>query len=71
MVELREGGIAQIRERLQRARRDGDLPAASNPEALTHYLISVMNGISVQGASGHSRDDLNGVVDLALTAWPG
>jgi hypothetical protein len=29
-----------------------------------------MNGISVQGASGRSRDDLNKVADLALTAWP-
>ncbi len=70
MVDLREGGITQIRERLLRARREGDLPSISDPEALTHYLISVMNGISVQGASGRSREDLNKVADLALTAWP-
>jgi AcrR family transcriptional regulator len=70
MVDLREGGITQIRERLLRAGREGDLPSTSDPEALTHYLISVMNGISVQGASGRSRDDLNKVADLALTAWP-
>jgi AcrR family transcriptional regulator len=70
MAEVREGGITQIRERLQRARKEGDLPSNSDPEALTHYLISVMNGISVQGASGRSRDDLNRVADLALTAWP-
>jgi AcrR family transcriptional regulator len=70
MVDLREGGSGQVRERLQRARHDGDLPSTADPETLTYYLIIVMNGISVQGATGRSREDLYRVVDFALTAWP-
>jgi AcrR family transcriptional regulator len=70
MTAIRDGGIAQVRDRLQRARRDGDLPADADIEALTLYLVSVMNGISVQASGGRSREALNSVVDLALTAWP-
>ena len=70
MAAIRDGGIAQIRERLERARREDDLPAETDVDALTLFLVSVMNGISVQASSGRSREALNGVVDLALTAWP-
>jgi AcrR family transcriptional regulator len=70
MTQIREGGIAQVQTRLQRARAEGDLPETADPAALTLYLISLMNGISVQGAGGRKREDLNRVVDLALAAWP-
>jgi AcrR family transcriptional regulator len=70
MVELREGGVAQVRERFERARREGDLPATAHPEILTQFIVSLMHGIAVQAASGHSRESLNRVVDLALAAWP-
>jgi AcrR family transcriptional regulator len=71
MAAIRAGGIAQVQERLERARRDGDLLAGANVEALTLFLVSVMNGIAVQANGGHGREALNGVVDLAMTAWPG
>jgi len=70
MSRLRDRGTAQIEERLERARRDGDLPAPTDVPALTLFLVSVMNGIAVQAAGGKSRDALNRVVELALTAWP-
>ena len=70
MAAVRERGIAQMRERFDRARREGDLPASTNVPALTLFLVSMMNGLAVQASSGHSRDDLNSAVDLALKAWP-
>ncbi len=70
MLALRESGIDQIRARFDRARTDGDLPASSDPEALTLFLVSLMHGLAVQAVSSHSRDNLNRAVDLALTAWP-
>ena len=70
MLAVRDGGIAQVRDRLERARRDADLPAGTDVEALTLYLVSVMNGIAVQANGGRPREALNKVVDLALTAWP-
>jgi AcrR family transcriptional regulator len=70
MAALRERGIAQMRERFERARREGDLPASTDVPALTLFLVSMMNGLAVQASSGHGRDALNSAVDLALQAWP-
>lgn len=70
MAAIRERGIAQMRERFERARREGDLPASTDVPALTLFLVSMMNGLAVQATSGHSRDSLNSAVDLALKAWP-
>jgi AcrR family transcriptional regulator len=71
MVTLRARGIDQIRARFDRARSEGDLPADADTESLTLYIISVMHGIAVQAASGFTSQQLNRVVDLALTHWPG
>ncbi len=70
MANLRDGGTTQIRDRFERALRDGDLPAGTDVAALTLFLVSVMNGIAVQASSGQSRDALNHVADLALRIWP-
>jgi AcrR family transcriptional regulator len=70
MTALRDGGTAQVQDRLERARREGDLPAETDVQSLTLFLVSVMNGISVQAVSGRSREALNEVVDLALKVWP-
>lgn len=70
MTKLRDGGTTQIEERLERARRDGDLPAETDVPALTLFLVSVMNGIAVQAAGGKRKEALNRVVELALSAWP-
>jgi hypothetical protein len=60
----------QIRARFERAKAESDLPASTDIEALTLYLISVMHGIAVQAASGFSREQLLRVADLALKNWP-
>ena len=70
MATLRARGIAQMCERFERALREGDLPSATDVSALTLFLVSIMNGIAVQACSGHTRDELNRVVDLALAVWP-
>lgn len=70
MAAVRDGGTAQVRERLERARREGDLPADADVDGLTLFLVSVMNGIAVQASGGRGREELNRVVDLALGAWP-
>lgn len=67
---LRNGGTTQVRERLERALREGDLPASTDVQTLTLFLVSIMNGIAVQANSGRSSEELNCVVDLALSVWP-
>ena len=60
---------AAIRERLKRAKREGDLPADADPAALARFLATVMEGMAVQAASGASRKDLERVATTALRAF--
>lgn len=59
-----------IRRRLQRARRERDLPARADPAALAGFLAAVTHGLAVQAAGGATRKDLKRVAEMALRAWP-
>jgi AcrR family transcriptional regulator len=67
---VRNRGIDQVQARLNHARATGDLPPTADPEALTLYLISVMNGLAVQAAGGRSRESLLRAAEFALGNWP-
>src|SRR5437899_3082168 len=41
-----------LRRRLQRAKREGDLPKNSDPAELARYVMTVLQGMAVQGADG-------------------
>ena len=70
LAARRAGNEAALRERLDRAVREGDLPLSANPADLARYVATVFQGMAVQAAGGATRDDLRRVVDLALAAWP-
>ena len=59
-----------LRRRLQRAKREGDLPKNAEPAELASYVMTVVRGMAVQSASGASRDQLLRVAQIALRAWP-
>ncbi|MDF2812629.1 MAG: TetR family transcriptional regulator [Microvirga sp.] len=59
-----------LRERLERARAEGDLPAGENAADCARYVISVALGMAVKAASGASREELYRVSDFALRGWP-
>ena len=71
LAVIREQGIIQLRDRLTRARAEGDLPAEVDPEALAQYVACLLHGMAVQSASGVAGQELTRVVDLALARWPG
>jgi len=60
-----------LRERFERARKEGDLPKSADPAALARYLMTVANGMCVQASAGSSTKELLATAKLALTAWPG
>lgn len=66
----RAASEAALKERLERAKTEGDLPDGAEPADLARYIATVMQGMSVQAAGGASRADLRKVVDLALRTWP-
>ena len=66
----REAGVAALRKRFERARREGDLPRSASPADLARYVATIAHGLSVQAASGATRAELTRVVRTALRAWP-
>jgi AcrR family transcriptional regulator len=70
LISRRVAGEAALRQRLERAIADGDLPADANPADLARYVTTVSQGMAVQAAGGASREELQRVVEMALRAWP-
>ena len=59
-----------LRRRLQRAKREGDLPRNADPTELARYVMTVLQGMAVQGANGATRAQLRRVAQTALRVWP-
>jgi len=66
----RAAGERALRQRLKRAKAEGDLPRDANPTDLARYVATVAHGMSVQAAGGASRSQLRRVVQTVLRAWP-
>ncbi|MBE7210569.1 MAG: TetR/AcrR family transcriptional regulator [Gluconacetobacter diazotrophicus] len=71
LLRLRVLAEDRVRERLERATREGDLPADADPADLASYVMTVKQGMAVQAASGADRATLHAVVRNAMRAWPG
>jgi AcrR family transcriptional regulator len=66
----RAAGEKALRQRLKRAKAEGDLPRDANPTDLARYVATVAHGMSVQAAGGASRSQLRRVAQTVLRAWP-
>jgi AcrR family transcriptional regulator len=65
------GGTEQrLLQRLQRAEREGQLPAGVTAKSLATLLASVLTGMAVMAKAGQGRKKLDAVVDAALAVWP-
>ena len=70
LIRRRKFGERIIRDRLKRAKTEGDLPAHADPANLARYLSIVIYGITVQAAGGATRKELRGAAEIALRNWP-
>lgn len=70
LIQRRKTGERIIRDRLKRAKTEGDLPPEADPADLARYLSVVIYGITVQAAGGATRKELRSVAELALRNWP-
>ncbi|MGE5274830.1 MAG: TetR/AcrR family transcriptional regulator [Verrucomicrobiota bacterium] len=70
LIEARLAGEEEVRERFERAKVEGDLPADADPAELAEYIRTVMYGMTVKAASGATRDELERVIEVAMQAWP-
>jgi AcrR family transcriptional regulator len=62
-----EGLIALI----DTAKAKGEIPDKTDSEALARFYTAVVQGMAVQATDGASADELNALVDIALSSWPG
>ena len=70
LIERRAASEEKLRERFERAKVEGDLPADSCSGQMARYVMTVSNGMAVQAAAGATREQLQGVVDQVLRGWP-
>jgi AcrR family transcriptional regulator len=70
LAARRAGGEVLIRDRLKRAKREGDLPANADPTALARFVSTILQGMSVQASGGATRKELRAIAEMALRAWP-
>ncbi|TDT42089.1 TetR family transcriptional regulator [Streptomyces sp. BK208] len=63
-AELQSSNERTLRERIERATREGDLVADTDPATLTGLVQSVWHGLSVRARLGASREDLLATVRL-------
>ena len=59
-----------IVERMQQAIDKGEFSVPTDAEAITRYLLAIMQGMSVQAQSGATRSELMQVASAALSGWP-
>lgn len=68
--ELRRRSEARLRARLERAVREGELPAGADVDALAAFVAAVTQGMSQHARDGASRAELEAIARTALAAWP-
>lgn len=71
VIAHRASSEAALIDRLVRAKAEGDLSDSVDPTALAQCLTTVFQGMSVKAQGGASREELQTVVDIFLTMWPG
>jgi AcrR family transcriptional regulator len=67
----RAGNTTVLRQRLERAVREGELPKNLDCQAVARFYTTVQHGMSIQARDGASRKTLLGVADSAMAAWKG
>ena len=59
-----------IRERLERAKAEGELAADTDPAELARYVFTLIEGMAAQARDGATREELRRLVTIAMKAWP-
>jgi AcrR family transcriptional regulator len=66
MTEIRKQNEVDIRERLLRARKSGELSKDINVDDYTRFISLMLAGLSVQAANGATKAELRRTAQMAL-----
>lgn len=70
MSAWRKWRLNTFRERIERARKQGELPSGLKPESLARYLSVIMAGLAVQASSGASLSELKRTIEMFRETMP-
>ena len=70
LQKLRADMGRRIRERLERAVDERELPSSVDSARLARFFFAVFGGILLRSLDGYSRADLEAVARDAMLAWP-
>jgi AcrR family transcriptional regulator len=68
--QARREWLDVIRTRLQSAVLEGDLPASADVDSLTRFYNAIIQSIGIQAHDGASCAQLDGMINIAMAAWP-
>ncbi|MEI2297905.1 hypothetical protein [Ensifer sp. MJa1] len=60
---------AALERRLERAVREGDLPAGTDCAAVAAYVASLQHGMSIEARDGATRETLLAIAQCAVAGW--
>jgi AcrR family transcriptional regulator len=70
VVKRRASSEAALVARFERAKAAGELPEGMEAAALVKYLITLMQGLALQGGSGATCAELQQLVATTMAVWP-
>jgi AcrR family transcriptional regulator len=70
VTERRMSTIALMKTRFDRAVLENELRPNTDTDALAHFYVAIVQGMSAQACDGASREILIRMADVALSAWP-
>ena len=62
--------VSAVAECVRAAQRNGDIDPDADPDDLAYLLVTIVRGIDVVGAYGHSRARLTSIADSAVALLP-
>ncbi|MEI5997901.1 TetR/AcrR family transcriptional regulator [Paraburkholderia bengalensis] len=66
----RRAWLKVIRDRLEIAVHEGELAGSAEADRLSHFYAAIVQSIGIQAHDGASYSELEGIVGLAMAAWP-
>lgn len=70
LAERRADNEQLLRRRLLNAQAEGELAAIVDVAALSRFFSTILRGMSVEASGGATREQLQTVIDLAMSVWP-
>lgn len=67
----RADNVAALRDRLERAVGEGELPRDFDCQAVASFYATVQQGMSIQARDGAARETLLAIAACAMAAWNG